>query len=312
MEEWFYEKEVMWPGQRFGIKMKKGGMLVDTKSKYQHIQIFDSETYGRVLVLDGVIQLTERDEHAYQEMITHVPMFAHRGPKSVLIIGGGDGGVLREVARHKDVTAISMCEIDEELVNLTKKYFATTTATSFDDKRLTLKFMDAAEYVKDKAKMFDVIIVDSSDPVGPAETLYTSEFYANLQAALRPGGIICTQGECMWLHLKFISRVLSDCAKLFPVVDYCYCSVPSYPSGQIGFILCSNGGVVLNSPCREINASLQNELQYYTPEIHKAAFILPRFCENEISSHRRRFPEAKENATENEENEKSKKKKRKL
>ena len=213
-EKWFAESEVMWPGQKFSLKMK-GDMLIDTRTKYQHLQVFDSETYGRVLILDGVIQLTERDEFAYQEMITHIPMFAHPDPKAVLIVGGGDGGVLREVARHKSVDRMCMCEIDEGVVNYSKEYFGDTMATAFSDPRTDLHFMDAAEFVKDKAGQFDVIIVDSSDPVGPAETLYTSEFYSDMKTALRPGGIICTQGECIWLHLPLISKVLGDCGKLF-------------------------------------------------------------------------------------------------
>lgn len=280
----------MWPGQRFSLKVKE--VLVDTVSKYQHIQIFDSETYGRVLILDGVIQVTERDEFSYQEMITHVPMFAHANPKSVLIVGGGDGGVLREVARHPDVERICMCEIDEELVGLTRKHFASSTATAFGDDRVALHFMDAAKFIENKQGEFDVIIVDSSDPVGPAETLYTSEFYSNLRTSLRPGGLICTQGECMWLHLKFISRVLKDCGGIFPVVNYAFATVPTYPSGQIGFVLASTAepgseAAKLSEPLREPCAALQKELRYYSPAVHRASFVLPQFAEKEVAPHRR-------------------------
>eukprot|EP00608_Synchroma_pusillum_P012450 CAMPEP_0198442498 /NCGR_PEP_ID=MMETSP1452-20131203/66843_1 /TAXON_ID=1181717 /ORGANISM="Synchroma pusillum, Strain CCMP3072" /LENGTH=155 /DNA_ID=CAMNT_0044163123 /DNA_START=1 /DNA_END=464 /DNA_ORIENTATION=+ len=153
-----------------------------------------STHYGRALVLDGVIQFTERDEFAYQEMITHLPIFAHAGPKKVLIVGGGDGGVLREVCRHQSVEEITMCEIDDRVVALAREYFPTTMATCFEDPRLTLRFQDAAEFLASEAAQgaFDVIICDSSDPVGPAESLFKPEFYESMHRALAPGGVLCT------------------------------------------------------------------------------------------------------------------------
>lgn len=150
-------------------------------------------SYGRVLVLDGVIQLTERDEFAYQEMITHLPMFAHPTPRRVLIVGGGDGGVLREVVRHSTVVKIDMCEIDAEVVRVAKEFFGNSTATGFSDPRLTLIHDDAAKYVAEADQKYDIIIVDSSDPVGPAESLFKPEFYEAMASALAPGGIISTQ-----------------------------------------------------------------------------------------------------------------------
>ena len=135
---WFYEKEVMWPGQKMGLKVET--VLFEGRSAFQDVLVFQSTDYGRVLVLDGVIQLTERDEMAYQEMITHVPMLSHPDPRNVLIIGAGDGGVLREVARHEGVQSIVMCEIDKMVVDVSRKYFSASTATSFEDPRLTLKY----------------------------------------------------------------------------------------------------------------------------------------------------------------------------
>ena len=135
--DWFFEKEVMWPGQKFGLKVEK--VLFEAKSEFQDVLVFESSSYGRVLVLDGVIQLTERDEMAYQEMITHLPMMSHPQPRSVLIIGAGDGGVLREVCRHECVENIVMCEIDEMVVEVSKQFLNNSTATAFNDPRLTLK-----------------------------------------------------------------------------------------------------------------------------------------------------------------------------
>ena len=231
-DSWFGEKVVMWPGQKFSLEVEK--VLFEGKSKFQDILVFDSKSYGRVLVLDGVIQLTERDECAYQEMIVNIPMMSHPQPKHVLIIGGGDGGVLREVCRHETVETVVMCEIDELVVDVSKKYFSGSTATAYSDPRLTLKFEDAAKFIKNFTNTFDVIITDSSDPVGPANTLFTEEFYSDLKKSLRPGGVLCCQGECMWLHLDLISSVMKVCSKIFPRVEYAYTSIPSYPSGKTG------------------------------------------------------------------------------
>ena len=234
---WFYESEVMWPGQAMGLKVEE--VLHESRSDFQDILVFRSSTYGTVLVLDGVIQLTERDEHAYQEMIAHLPLHCHPNPRSVLIVGGGDGGVLREVVRHAGVRRIVMCEIDRAVIEVSQKFFPETMATAFGDARLELVHDDAAEFVKRHRAAFDVVIVDSSDPVGPAESLFEPAFYASLRDALRPGGVVCTQGECVWLHLRLISTVVTACGHLFPTVEYAYTTVPSYPSGQIGFVLCS-------------------------------------------------------------------------
>ena len=283
---WFAEKEVMWPGQRMGLKVE--ALLMSRRSALQHIVVFDSATYGRVLVLDGVIQLTERDEHAYQEMIAHLPLFAHAAPRDVLIVGGGDGGVLREIARHSCVRSITMCEIDVGVIETSKLFFPTTMATAFDDPRLRLITQDAAVWVAlpENAASFDVAISDSSDPVGPADVLFQSSFLATISSALRPGGIACLQGECMWLHLPLIATVLADARSVFDAVDYAYTTVPTYPSGQIGFILAAKAGAdgappaatAMSAPARPVAAELQAQLRYYSAALHAASFVLPAFA----------------------------------
>ena len=246
---WFSESEVMWPGQAMSLKVEE--VLWEGRSDFQDVLVFRSSTYGIVLVLDGVIQLTERDEFAYQEMIAQIPLHCHHDPQSVLIVGGGDGGVLREVCRHPGVQRVTMCEIDELVCNVAKKYLGNSTATAFDDPRVTLVHADAADYVKDQLEAYDVVIVDSSDPVGPAETLFTASFYQSLRKAMRPGAIMCNQGECMWLHLDLIGEVLKHCKEVFPSVDYAFTTIPTYPSGQIGFLVCSTTpNAVLRVPAR--------------------------------------------------------------
>ena len=163
-------------------------MLLEQKTKYQDLKVFQSKTWGRVLVLDGVIQLTEKDEMSYQEMLAHIPMFSHQNPKRVLIVGGGDGGILREVCKHKCVEEIIQCEIDEGVVEASKKFFP-NISKSFQDARLKLIIGDAVNYVIEEAidESFDVIIVDSSDPDGPAEKLFSEEFYKNASRILTKG-----------------------------------------------------------------------------------------------------------------------------
>lgn len=263
----------MWPGQRFCIEVEE--VLLNGKSEFQDILIFQSKTYGIVFILDGVIQVTERDEFSYQEMITHLPMFAQKEPKKVLIIGAGDGGVLREVCKHSCVETIHMCEIDRGVVDVCKHFYPTTLSTNFNDPRLTLMFDDAARYLREEgaSQKYDVIIVDSSDPVGPAETLFESQFFSSLNNALAPGGVVCTQGECMWLHLDLIKSIMDRCKAIFPSVKYAYTTIPTYPSGQIGFIISSNDASVdVAVPSRDAG---DMDLKYYTTELHSSAFVLP-------------------------------------
>ena len=185
---WFYEKNCQWPGQAMGLEIKE--MLLEQKTKYQDLKVFESATWGKVLVLDGVIQLTEKDEMSYQEMLAHIPMFSHPNPKRVLIVGGGDGGILREVCKHNCVEQIVQCEIDSAVIEASKT-FLPEISKSFDDKRLKLIIGDAVDFVIEEAKdeIFDVIIVDSSDPVGPAEKLFSEEFYKNACRILTKGMI---------------------------------------------------------------------------------------------------------------------------
>ena len=266
--------------------------LHSERSDFQDILVFESTNHGRVLALDGVIQLTEWDEFSYQEMIAHLPLFAHAAPASVLIIGAGDGGVLREVARHRGVKRITMVEIDRRVVEASKTFFAKTMATAFDDARLTLRFEDAAAFAGSaEAASFDVIIVDSSDPNdGPANSLFTPAFYKNLARILKPAGIVCTQGECQWLNLGLIKEVLRKAKDFFPSVDYAYTCTPTYPCGQIGFLLCykSSDPEYVRSPRHSVPEDVAKRLRYYTPAMHKAAFLLPRFAEDDLAALRPR------------------------
>lgn len=278
IDGWFHERGELWKGQAMSLQVKK--VLDHYRTDFQDLLVFESEHHGTVLVLDGVIQVTTRDEFSYQEMIAHIPLFAHPNPKKVLVIGGGDGGVLREVARHKGVEEIVECEIDEGVIIASKKHFP-NLAKGYDDPRVTVKIMDGAKFLEEHEDSFDVIITDSSDPIGPASVLFETPFYNAMHKSLREGGIVCTQGECMWLHLDLIKPLVDSIQETFTSVEYAYTTIPTYPSGQIGFILATKGRTTCKIPS-ERPLEFANELNYYTPEIHRAAFVLPAFCQRAI------------------------------
>jgi len=270
---WFSEVGVMWPGQCMSLEVEE--VLFQGRSDFQDVLVFKSKTYGTVLALDGVIQLTERDEFSYQEMIVHLPMCAHPNPKKVLIIGGGDGGVLREVCKHDCVEQIVMCEIDKMVPEVSKKYLP-TVSTHFNDPRLTLLFADGCKYLESQEAEFDVIIVDSSDPVGPAEVLFEKPFYTSMRRALKDGGLVCTQAECLWLHMDIIKKLVTESKELYKTAEYAFTTIPTYPSGQIGFVVCSlRDNYTASEPQRKLSA---DNLRYYNEHVHRAAFVLPEFA----------------------------------
>jgi spermidine synthase len=275
---WFSEVNKQWPGQAMSIEVEK--VLWDKKSEYQHVLVFKSKTFGNVLVIDGVIQITERDESAYQEMIAHLPLFAHPNPESVLIVGGGDGGVLREVCKHQGVKHITICEIDQMVIDCGKKFFP-TMAHAWDDKRVTVVCNDAAKFMETKEAegKFDVIVCDSSDPVGPAEALFESPFYLSMNKALKAGGRISTQAESIWNNRELIAGLFRKTRGIFANVEYATTQIPTYPCGQIGFLMCSKAGGKSDNTCKKPTRSIPDgfELDYYSAELHSAAFVLPAF-----------------------------------
>ncbi|XP_022151053.1 spermidine synthase [Momordica charantia] len=286
---WFSEISPMWPGEAHSLKVEK--ILFQGKSDYQNVLVFQSSTYGKVLVLDGVIQLTERDECAYQEMIAHLPLCSIPNPKKVLVIGGGDGGVLREVSRHSSVEQIDICEIDKMVVDVSKEFFP-RVAVGYEDPRVTLHVGDGVAFLKAVPEgTYDAIIVDSSDPIGPAQELFEKPFFASVAKALRPGGVVCTQAESIWLHMHIIEDIVTNCRQIFKgSVNYAWTTVPTYPSGVIGFMLCSTEGppVDFKHPVNPIedngSETAKGPLKFYNSEIHTAAFCLPSFAKKIIDS----------------------------
>lgn len=271
---WFFETCPMWPGMGFSLQIEQ--VLYSKRSKFQQIDVYQTRNHGKMLALDGIIQLTEFDEFAYQEMLAHVPLFAHPCPKTVLVIGGGDGGILREVCRHDCVTDIDFCEIDEDVIKVSKQ-FLPSLACGFDDPRIKVHIGDGCAFVLEKKNRYDVIIVDSSDPIGPGDVLFKKPFYKGLKAALKPDGIVATQGESIFLHKEWVIHLAKITKELFIKQGYSCIMIPTYPGGNIGICLGSLGPE-LTKPARPVSDRIQDRLKYYSPDIHEASFILPHFA----------------------------------
>ena len=262
--------------QGFGNIIEIKACLCDVQSDYQHIQIFETANQGKLMMLDGIIQFTEYDEFAYQEMMTHPALMLHENPEKVLIIGGGDGGVAREVARHSCVKQIDQCEIDGKVVEMCRK-FVPSMACGFDDPRMNLHIGDGLEFVRSKVDEYDCIIVDSTDPIGPGEVLFGKEFYQSVHRALRKDGVAASQSESIFLYPEIVQRLYGFTHELFAYNGYAFIAVPTYPAGSIGVCVASKKNPV-QTPVRQPDSDLAKQLRYYTPQIHTAAFELPAFA----------------------------------
>lgn len=251
--------------------------LADVHSPYQHIEVYQTEFFGKVLVLDGIIQLTEMDNMGYHEMITHVPMLSVDNPKRVLIVGGGDGGSLQQVLRYQFVEEAVVCELDQRVVDLSRQYFD-FFGDPWTDPRANLVVQDAFEYLKHQVGSFDVIISDTTDPIGMAERLFSEEFYHLMVQALTPGGAITTQCEQMFFDSGLITQIYRFAGKLARHPAYYHALIPTYPGGGIGFMYISDThwrqGLDRPYP--------PGEMKYLNPAVHQAAFALPEFFRKQI------------------------------
>jgi spermidine synthase len=274
MSIWFTEE--LHPYYRKGIRVKR--ILADEKTTYQHIQIVETEFFGRAMILDGIIQLTERDNMGYHEMIVHVPMLAVGKPRRVLIVGGGDGGSLQQVLRYPSVQEAVVCELDQRVVDLSREHFAASFGDPWADPRARLIVRDAFAYLAENPGQFDVIISDTTDPIGMAERLFSDEFYKLMVRALTPTGAAATQCEQPYFDTELIRTIFQAAKALVAHPAYYYANIPTYPGGGIGFMYVSNtpweNGLKTPYPPGKNN--------YINPEIHKAAFALPEFFRKEL------------------------------
>lgn len=280
---WFNESLYPAWGQRFRVVRE----LARVRSDFQDIAIFESETHGRVMTLDGVVQITEGDEFVYQEMIAHVPILAHGAAQSVLIIGAGDGGVLKRVLMHPGVTKAVMVEIDGEVIRLSKQFLPTIGGTAWTDPRADVIVGDGIDYVKKAPDAsFDVIIVDSTDPIGVGEVLFTDEFYQNCARILTNRGVIVNQCGVPAMQADELRDTSARRRQFFPHVTAYVAAVPTYVGGYMTLGWAGKDPTLTQQTAATIAeraqaAGIIGTTEYWTPEIHRAAFFLPPY----ISKH---------------------------
>lgn len=262
--------------QQFSVEK----VLFEEKTEHFHLIIFQNKMFGKVMALDGIIQTTEKDEFIYHEMLTHVPLFAHPNPRHVCVIGGGDGGMLREVLKHKSIEKVTLVEIDAKVIEMCREYFPGHSDGAFDDGRTEIVIQDGFDYLQPTENKFDVIMSDSTDPVGPGEVLFTEKFYSLCHKALKPGGILTTQNGVSYFQLDEAKNTRRDMLPFFKDVSFYTAAVPTYVGGIMAFGFASDDIALKNiDPValkKRFDASAIST-RYYTPGIHTASFSLPAY-----------------------------------
>lgn len=261
----------------FGIAIKAGKVLFSDNSEFQKVEVFETESsLGRVLTLDDLMMTTEGDEFHYHEMIAHIPMMHHKNPESVLVIGGGDGGTVREVLRHKSVKRVVLCEIDGMVIDACKR-FLPTIACELDNPKVEILVQDAIEYIKDKKDEFDIVLIDSTDPMGPGEGLFTEEFYTNVKNSLKKGGIVAAQSESPFVNKEEIKKMYNLLKKVFPVCDTYTSNIPTYPGGYWAWAFCSVDVKPLSYFAEDRYGDIVKNCKIYNKDYHMARFALTNY-----------------------------------
>lgn len=269
MNSWFTELQT--PSMAISCRIKE--ILHFEKTPFQELAVYDTEQFGRMLVLDDVIQTTIFDEFVYHEMITHIGLNTYPGARRVLVIGGGDGGSIREILKHSSVEKATLVEIDKKVIDLAQK-FLPEISCSLDDPRVEIIVDDGIKHVKENRNSYDMIIIDSTDPVGPAEGLFATNFYGDVYHALTKDGLFVAQTESPFFNRELISKVFSGISGIFPLTRLFLADIPSYPGGMWSFTI----GSKKYDPLK-VNTDKQTNLntRFYSPDIHLKAFVLPPF-----------------------------------
>ncbi|MFV0342922.1 MAG: polyamine aminopropyltransferase [Anaerocolumna sp.] len=281
MDLWFTEKHA--EEALFSIKVERH--LESLQTDFQRIDVFESKEFGKILALDGFLMVTEKDEFIYHDMITHVPMAVNPNIKRVLVIGAGDGGTIRELLRYQNIEHIDMVEIDEEVVKVCKKYLP-LTASKLEDEKVHIYYEDGLKFVRRKEGEYDLIIVDSTDPFGPGEGLFTKEFYGNCYRALNDEGILVNQHESMYYtsYAASMERAYKRIKESFPVAKIYQAHIPTYPSGHWLFGFASKK----YDPIQDLDEDKWNALglktRYYNTDLHKGAFAIPNYIKEQLNS----------------------------
>jgi len=274
---WFYENQT--ENQRLGFKIKEE--IYSGQSKFQKIDIFDTEEHGKLFTLDDLVMLTEATEFVYHEMITHIPLCTHKKPKDVLVIGGGDGGTIREVVKHKTIERAVLCEIDGEVIEQSKKHL-NFTACELDNPKVQVVVEDGFKFLQENKDSYDVILVDSTDPIGEGAKLFGENFYKLCYSALRKDGILVFQSESPFIHKHIITDVFNNLKPIFKIVKLYTAFIPVYPSGMWSFGFASKSYHPIKDLHKKRAKEISNTTKYYNKKIHESCFSLPNFTKELI------------------------------
>ncbi|NLM34417.1 MAG: polyamine aminopropyltransferase [Clostridiales bacterium] len=272
MDMWLKEGQIENSAMTYKVKET----LVRRKTEYQDLAILDTYDFGRMLVLDGIVQTSIKDEYVYHEMITHIPLNSHPNPKKVLVVGGGDGGAIREILKHPSVEKAVLCEIDAAVIEECKKYLPEISC-ALNDPRCEIFIGDGIKYVHEHKNEFDVVIVDSTDPFGAAEGLFGGSFYKEIYECLTEDGIFVAQTETPFYLPDVVRKVFNDAKAIFPITKLFMAAIPTYPSGYWSFTI---GSKKYDPENIDPANGLDLDTKYYTRKLHKASFVLPKFIEN--------------------------------
>ncbi|EJY56658.1 spermidine synthase [Alicyclobacillus hesperidum URH17-3-68] len=264
---WFTELQ----NENLSIGLRIEKTIHSERTEFQQLDVYQTAQYGKLLVLDGCVMTTDKDEFVYHEMLAHVPLHTHPNPKSVLVVGGGDGGIIREVIKHPSVERAVLAEIDGRVIEASKTYFP-QIAAGLSDPRVDVQVVDGIRYVEEHPGEFDVILIDSTDPVGPAVGLFSKSFYESVHTALKPDGLMAAQTESPFVNQELIRRVYGDVARTFPIAKLYVAFVPTYPTGMWSFTM----GSKVHRP-EDVKAVRVEDTKYYNLGIHHAALALPNF-----------------------------------
>ncbi|MGB6767858.1 MAG: polyamine aminopropyltransferase [Methyloceanibacter sp.] len=277
MERWV--EETLHRGFRARLKAER--VLFDSETEHQHLIIFETPDFGRVMMLDGVVQLSTKDEFVYHEMMSHVPLFAHGRVAKALIVGGGDGGVLREALRHPGLESVTLCEIDRSVIDLCREHFPQVSAGAYDDPRTKIVIADGTKFVAETDERFDVIMIDSTDPIGPSAVLFTKEFYADCRRALADGGVLVSQNGIPFLQAGELKQSVGYFRELFEDAFAYLATTPSYFGGPMSFGWATDDGELRQHKRRKIERRYAKAgsfpTRYWRPDVQLAAFALPTY-----------------------------------
>jgi spermidine synthase len=284
MERWV--EETLHHG--FRVKLKADQVLFDNETEHQRLIIFENADFGRVMMLDGVVQVTTSDEFIYHEMMSHVALFAHGHAKKALIVGGGDGGVLREALRHPELEQVTLCEIDQGVIDLCRAHFPEISAGAYDEPRTRIVIADGTKFVAETGDRFDVIMVDSTDPIGPGAVLFTREFYADCKRCLKPGGLLVTQNGLPSLQADELKQSVGYFRELFDDASAFLATTPSYFGGPMSYGWATDNKKLREHSRKKIARRYQKagafSTRYWSPEVHVAAFALPPYVQQLVEA----------------------------